>query len=354
LLLQAIDLGPDPTKKPRKSIFQSFQTKPGGVVEEPWSMKIQDCCQSICECTWRIICSIWFLILLAVVVACIIFIPRINGGSSSDTSTPVQPVVVVPTISPTTALGKVTVPVSPAPDVEPTTVEGRVAALQTIFLRAASTLPRDYFFKDPKSKPSLAVAWLAEFDPLQLSILDTPTHELVQRYALATFFFTTHEAAQPQELSTKTSNTQLLLRRLDQQQQVENDASLGSWMSSKSICEWDGMRCEMGRLVEFNRTRVGLAGTLPREIMSLTDLLELDLSHNLFQGTIPEGEMPKLRYLLLHDNGKTNCSRSWLQGGGTIWCSWDLLRPLLCWLCTGTNSTDGNVARVDCEHDSSV
>jgi hypothetical protein len=90
------------------------------------------------------------------------------------------------------------------------------------------------------------------------------------------------------------------LRRLE-----ERKVSLSDWMSSKSSCDWGGVRCEKGRLVELNCTRAGLAGTLPREIMALTDLLELDLSHNLFQGTIPtQGGLPRLKYLLMHDNGK--------------------------------------------------
>ncbi|CAB9498606.1 LRR receptor-like serine threonine-protein kinase At4g08850-like [Seminavis robusta] len=313
--MMAIDLGPDPTKKPRKSIFQSF-TSDSGMVQEPLSMKIQDCCERFCECFYKIFCSIWFWgTALAIVVTCVlVFIVPHNGGDDTGnvtektTNAPTNAQVAT-TPSPTAAITSLTAPPSQIQVVEePTTVEGRMQALQTKLFDAVPTRQED--FNDPSSKSSLALAWLAEFDPLKLSILDTPMDDLVERYALATFFFSTNDSLDPQDISiTEPAVTNVQLRRQRRQQrglqQDQQEMGLQPWMSSAPVCEWEGMRCENGRLVELNRTKAGLTGTLPREMMALTSLVELDLSHNLFQGSIPtEGGLPNLRFLLLHDNGK--------------------------------------------------
>jgi hypothetical protein len=102
-------------------------------------MRIQDCCESIWQCTWKVVCSLSFLIVVVVMATCIIFIPRNSGSNDSINKVCTPAPFLKAGRTNTLAIGSrqsydtPTLPSStlPAPIVKPQTVEGRVAALQT-------------------------------------------------------------------------------------------------------------------------------------------------------------------------------------------------------------------------------
>lgn len=79
----------------------------------------------------------------------------------------------------------------------------------------ASNLTKEESFEDPNSVQNSALLWLAEMDPMQMP-LDDPL--ILQRYALATLFFT--------------------LPRLD-----EGMANFSKWLTGRPVCEWEGISC---------------------------------------------------------------------------------------------------------------
>jgi hypothetical protein len=69
-------------------------------------------------------------------------------------------------------------------------------------------------------------------------------------------------------------------------------------------CDWYGITCDDGLMVELNLTNNGLSGTLNQELGNLTSLQLLDLSDNELKGAVPSsiGSLVHLKTLRLSYN----------------------------------------------------
>jgi len=140
-----------------------------------------------------------------------------------------------------------------------------------------------------------ALEWLADEDERQLAV---SSHFLHERYALASFWFSTYDYAEKHE-GKKDDGTPL-----------PNWLSTNNWMTSAPTCSWFGVHCEKGidadgSVDEFNVTNNGIRGYVPEEFYKgLTDVKVFDVSHNLLNGTIADsiGHWPDLRLLYVNQN----------------------------------------------------
>jgi len=134
-----------------------------------------------------------------------------------------------------------------------------------------------------KSAQKHALQWLQSKD----SYTSSSTDQLVQRYILATFYY-----------STKGSTAW--------------DAPSNNWLFSTDECEWDGVTCfdeeaypELAHLVsKISLPQHGVAGSLPPEIGYLSHLRNLTLPHNAISGPLPSTivKLTNLLALDLEDN----------------------------------------------------
>jgi hypothetical protein len=134
--------------------------------------------------------------------------------------------------------------------------------------------------KDPDSPQSMALQWLKS--PLNSDFDDED--RLIQRYALATFFYSTAG---------------------------EGWSSNFLWMSSSDECIWystskSGTICDQdGRLRELDLQENKLFGSIPQEVVMLSESLQiLRLTKNSLSGTIPSilHELSILEHLDLSAN----------------------------------------------------
>ena len=136
---------------------------------------------------------------------------------------------------------------------------------------------------------NLALRWLTDFDPAKL---DTDHSVLLQRYALAVFYFSTYLNA---ELHDKQNHGA----------KEGGWVNLEFWMTEKGICDWYGVSCpphlhegaevvhynENSDVLKLNLTDNNVAGTIPSELVALENLQSLDLGKNGMTGTLPKSLM---------------------------------------------------------------
>ena len=159
----------------------------------------------------------------------------------------------------------------------------------------------------PPTPQCRAIRWLALKDPAKL---DTDDEFLLQRYALAVFWYSTFGMAEQAEGNEEA----------EEHYWTEHDG----WMTGSGICSWAGIIChhQPGTDVKANiRTYDGnnevthlrlpsnnIKGEIPTEVFHLlTEMRQLDLSENDISGDI-SGEirrMEKLQYLYLYNNQLT-------------------------------------------------
>lgn len=129
--------------------------------------------------------------------------------------------------------------------------------------------------KDFGSSRYLALQWIASQDGKRLCPGD---ETLFQRYILALLFF--HMGGEG-----------WLLKNLE-------------YMNPNSECEWFGVVCENGYVIELNFQEINLTGEIPSEIGSLRTLEKIALDGNFIEGKIPEsiGNLTYLTHLDLDRN----------------------------------------------------
>lgn len=189
-----------------------------------------------------------------------------------------------------------------------------------------------------------ALCWLADYDTLESGIVEAPTYEVVQRFALATIYY--HFVG----VASETQSSEL---------------SASNWVDHVHVCLWDFVVCDtqnnrvtelflvglnlnkpmpdeialLSDLVSLKVTRSHLTGQIPPSLSALTDLEVLDLRGNHLTGSLPSGlvgslelreiqfafnnlegeipprlfQLPKLHSLFLHDNHLTGTLPSALQ-----------------------------------------
>lgn len=132
---------------------------------------------------------------------------------------------------------------------------------------------------------NLALRWLTDDDPAKLEPDDDA---ILQRYALAVFYFSTYVASEFQ----------------DDVAQVQQGGwkYMDYWMSDKGICLWYGVSCpahlhegvqethynENSDVIKLNLTDNNIRGTIPSELSALENLKSLDLGKNKLAGSIPK------------------------------------------------------------------
>ncbi|TVU47878.1 hypothetical protein EJB05_07494 [Eragrostis curvula] len=81
---------------------------------------------------------------------------------------------------------------------------------------------------------------------------------------------------------------------------------LTSWNSTTPTCQWQGVTCESGRVVELRLPGAGLMGNLPSNVLgNLTALRTLSLRYNALTGPVPDdvSRLAELRAIYLQHNG---------------------------------------------------
>lgn len=162
---------------------------------------------------------------------------------------------------------------------------------------------------DITSAQNKALHWLSDYDE---AVMDTDHIALLQRYALATFFFSTY--------ITEASGSDL-----------GSSWTRGDhWMSGKGICMWYGVTCpprlfegrdtnhynDNADVLSLNLTANAIQGTIPDEVVALENLLKLDLGRNELMGTIPAalGDLLDLGESLVLESGL------FLLGAAVLYC----------------------------------
>ena len=171
---------------------------------------------------------------------------------------------------------------------------------------------------------NLALEWIVSGDHAQLA----QDHDyLLQRYALAVFFYSTHGKfiQQPSEKDNETEEG--AVEGHDDMTQGKENSSLAQpdwtnqnrWMSSYGICAWHGIQChhrpgtdpldntfdDEGDIILFNLTDNNVRGFIPRELFVAHPYIRwISFSDNGLYGKLPTeiGFLDDLRYLSLSSN----------------------------------------------------
>jgi hypothetical protein len=175
-------------------------------------------------------------------------------------------------------------------------------------------------FGTPQHK---AMQWIVSDDPAQM---DPENHYLLQRYALAVFYYSTHGENMFQTATVNLTETRNpaggdeetdprvgdIVPLADGETQVMGDdlaaqptwVNENGWMSGAGICSWYGIECHHrtgtsvfntrydgnNGVILFNMTENNVRGKFPKEIFAaLKDIRWLSLSGNGFFGTVPSG-----------------------------------------------------------------
>jgi len=162
-----------------------------------------------------------------------------------------------------------------------TTIDGVINAVRRIILRAS---PETESALDVPSPQSEAFEWLLIW--IGLGPIDASDEHIIQRFVLATLYYSTRG-------DEWKANTDWLRTRVDE-------------------CEWLGLVCEddapfgqdFRHVTGIFLDDLGLQGSIPQEIILLTDLQTLQFMNNTVSGTIPDniGLLSQLEFFLADDN----------------------------------------------------
>jgi hypothetical protein len=163
---------------------------------------------------------------------------------------------------------------------------------------STSKFTSDRTLDTPGTAQNYALRWLTDEDPAQLAADDDA---ILQRYSLATFYFSTYVYAEIVDSQSKGPSG--------------GGWTYGDyWMSEKGICMWFGVSCpphlkegveevhynENSDIIRLNLTDNNMRGIIPSELSALENLVSLDLGNNKLEGTVPPAisglkELRKLR-----------------------------------------------------------
>ncbi|CAB9528462.1 Inherit from bctoNOG: RHS repeat-associated core domain-containing protein [Seminavis robusta] len=203
-----------------------------------------------------------------------------------------------------------------------------LAHLESLLLHYKISTQKD--LRNSQSSAYKALRWLGKFRESQddIDVYDADEHdgdfeigwkdnqELIEKYALAVFYFCTHhshskldKAGDKQSQESDTANEASPSLRGQQRRRVLTSPSRTSsgedWMNDDKICEWRGVQCNKENAITHLRLpSSNLHGSLPSELRGLRDLVVLDLSNNHLHGSIPKsiGELSRLTFINLGNN----------------------------------------------------
>mmetsp|Transcript_33340 Transcript_33340/g.69450 ORF Transcript_33340/g.69450 Transcript_33340/m.69450 type:complete len:691 (-) Transcript_33340:929-3001(-) len=165
------------------------------------------------------------------------------------------------------------------------------------------------------SPQARALRWIAYSDPARLEPEDPV---MVQRYALAVFFFNSYMF-----FAAKSGAVQKIDPKDEQAQGVPIAGWYVQqhWLTESGICRWHGVQCAVkqidgvdvrqydanDKIYALNLTHNYVWGTIPDEVKGLQTIERLDLSRNRISGNFP-GEvrrLTKLKVVKFQDNRMT-------------------------------------------------
>ena len=182
--------------------------------------------------------------------------------------------------------------IPPAPEVDNSVLDPvRFNAIRQVVLESGFSTPENV--DTDGTAQNLAIRWLTGDDPANL---EADHIAMLQRYALATFFFSTYVATEYQE-DQATDDAYHNASNFDFEWTYTDN-----WMTDKGICMWYGVACNPilhegvkqtvyngnSDVLHLNLTANNIRGTIPPEIAALENLITLDLGRNNMEGTIPD------------------------------------------------------------------
>ena len=219
---------------------------------------------------------------------------------------------------------------SPAPSPVHTHNNDRWDEIESIVIRAHLSRAEDLV--DPDSIQHKALAWLSDIDididsvslqeEFNEAVVDYSDGGILERYALAVFFYATHEQTsavtdverlairdkyevddldimhdESLKAAFENSPEKKLIKSSIAQDEDSNDSEVHQpgdwhhrtgWMTHTHVCEWYGVQCHRsGRVIAIHLSKNHLSGSIPRELWALSELQHLDLSHNELQKQMP-------------------------------------------------------------------
>jgi len=174
--------------------------------------------------------------------------------------------------------------------------------------------------EDSTSLPYKALQWLSDIDKAQVGRIakddtvhhDAEDYEILERYALAMFFYSTHQHNEDDtamfggDSNDETLQAALLnseaMYTMDQDTQQASSSSSSplnqqqpdwrhrtEWMTERHVCEWYGVQCHRsGRVSALQLKQNFLSGYIPGQLRALSEMQHLDLSHNNLRQQMPE------------------------------------------------------------------
>lgn len=187
-----------------------------------------------------------------------------------------------------------------------------------------STSPSD--FESTYTPQSMAAYWLANEDPLQVS-LDGDSVALRQRYALAVLYYQSNGTSWKNSFKFLSGVSECHWNDYwDNQKKeytdkrpyvtAEEQYNVGVLCDDNSFVDIlaDETPAKSTVVKRLYLPSIQMVGAIPTEIALLTELVELNLYNNEFEGTIPEvfSTLVNLRALALHQNNLDGEFPSWI------------------------------------------
>jgi hypothetical protein len=97
------------------------------------------------------------------------------------------------------------------------------------------------------------------------------------------------------------------------------DGDIPGFVSAQE-CTWEHISCDLGRITGISMTHLGLTGSIPPEISSLSELTMLDLSENSIQGSLPQEmfDLENLHEVYLNSNRLTGSIPRWIRSANKL------------------------------------